>query len=97
MTGFGIRAIVEAVCKDKNINNGNLKKKIDSLEEADYITKEGSLILHNLRFMGNEAAHELKVHERSELEAGLDVLEHLLQGVYIIPCKAQKLPRYEKS
>lgn len=97
MTGFGIRAITEAVCRDKSISNGSLKDKIDTLKRAGYITKEGSTILHNLRFMGNEAVHELKVHKRSELEAGFDVLEHLLQGVYIIPYKAQKLPRYEQS
>lgn len=35
MTGFGIRAIVEAVCKDKSINGRNLEKKIDNLATGD--------------------------------------------------------------
>ena len=93
VTGFGIRAIVEAVCNDKDIAGRNLQSKIDGLREAGHITKDGAIILHNLRFMGNEAAHELKAHRRSELEAGFDVLEHLLQGVYVIPQQAKRLPQ----
>lgn len=95
MTGFGIRAIVEAVCNDKHIVGHNLQLKIDGLRDAGHITKAGALILHNLRFMGNEAAHELKAHERNELKAGFSVLEHLLQGVYVLPQQAKGLPRYK--
>jgi hypothetical protein len=93
MAGFGIRAIVEAVCKDKSANGGNLQKKIDSLFDEGHITKEGSTILHNLRFMGNAAAHEMKSHTSIELEAAMEVVEYLLRGVYIIPRKADRLPK----
>lgn len=95
MAGFGIRAIVEAVCNDKNIAGRNLQLKIDGLRDAGHITKDGALILHNLRFMGNKAAHELKTHKRNELEAGFDVLEHLLQGVYVVPQQAKGLPQHK--
>ena len=49
MTGFGIRAIVEAVCKDKSISGRNLEKKIDNLATGGLITTEGATILHSLR------------------------------------------------
>jgi len=97
MTGFGIRAIVEAICNDKQVNGDNLQLKIEGLKKAGHITNDGALILHNLRFMGNEAAHELKVHKRNELESGFDVLEHLLQGVYVMPEQAKKLPQYKSQ
>lgn len=92
MAGFGIRAIIEATCNDKQVSGGNLEKKIDQLVIEGLITKDGSKILHNLRFMGNAAAHEMRAHTELELGAALDVVEYLLQGVYILPKKAEKLP-----
>ncbi len=93
MAGFGIRAIVESVCKDKQMSGRNLQQKIDSLAEAGLITQAGSVILHSLRFMGNAAAHEMKAHTLKELNTGFDVVEYLLKGVYILPRQADDLPR----
>ncbi|MCP4747992.1 MAG: DUF4145 domain-containing protein [Desulfobacteraceae bacterium] len=93
MVGFGVRAIIEAICKDKNISGSNLKEKIDDLENSGYITKEGATILHNLRFMGNEAVHEIKEHQIEELNAAIDVTDYLLKGMYILPKIAEKLPK----
>lgn len=93
MSGFGIRATIEAVCKDKGISGRNLKTKIDNLAKSGHITSEGATILHSLRFMGNKAAHEIKEHSIEELNAGIDVVEYLLKGVYVIPKLALKLPK----
>jgi hypothetical protein len=92
MAGFGIRAIIEATCNDKQVSGGNLAQKIDQLATAGLITLEGSQILHSLRFMGNAAAHEMRAHSAAELGAALDVVEYLLQGVYILPKKSESLP-----
>jgi hypothetical protein len=93
MAGFGIRAIIEATCNDKQVSGNNLAKKIDQLAIDGLITKEGSQILHSLRFMGNAAAHEMRAHSALELGIALDVVEYLLQGVYILPKKAEGLPK----
>ena len=93
MAGFVIRAIVEAVCNDKNAVGGNLQKQIDSLAKQGHITDEGAKILHSLRFMGNAAVHEMKAHTSLELAAAMEVVEYLLRGVYIIPKKAEALPK----
>ncbi len=92
MAGFGIRAIIEAVCKDNNMTGRNLQEKIDSLANEGLITQAGSVILHNLRFMGNAAAHEMKAHTLKELDTSFDVVEYLLKGVYILPKQAENLP-----
>ena len=92
MAGFGIRAIIEAICKDNNMTGRNLQHKIDSLANAGLITQAGSTILHNLRFMGNAAAHEMKAHTLKELNAAFDVVEYLLKGVYILLKQAEALP-----
>jgi hypothetical protein len=91
MAGFGVRAVVEAVCTDKAIPGKNLQARIDGLASSGHITLEGAKILHALRFMGNKAAHEMKAPTAEELGAAFDVVEYLLNGVYIIPRRAKKL------
>lgn len=93
LTGVGIRALIETVCKDKSATGDNLKDKIDSLVTIGVLTMEGAEILHSLRYMGNDAAHEVKPHKDEELNTAFDVVENLLESVYIIPIKAEKLPR----
>jgi hypothetical protein len=91
LAGIGIRAIVEAVCKDRSALGANLEKRIDSLAAKGFVTPDGAKILHSLRFMGNDAAHEVKQHEEAELATAFLVVEHLLQTVYVIPEKAKDL------
>jgi hypothetical protein len=93
MVGFGIRAIVEAICIDKTVSGGNLKIKINNLQQEGYVTTDGADILHSLRFMGNNAVHEMKEHDIKELNAAFDVIEHMLNGVYVLPELAKKLPK----
>lgn len=93
LAGIGIRAIVETVCKDRGANGRDLKQKIDALVPLGVITPDGAKIMHSLRFMGNEAAHEVKAHSQEELSTAFDVGEYLLKGVYILPKLAAKLPK----
>lgn len=92
LAGIGIRAIIETVCKDQLAKGKDLKEKIDYLAEERIITKDGARILHSLRFMGNEAAHEVKAHTDQELTIALGIAEHTLYSVYIMPKLAEKLP-----
>lgn len=96
LTGIGIRAIVEAVCKDRGATGHNLEKRIDSLVMLKIVTEDGAKILHNLRFMGNDSAHEVKAHKIDELGIAFSVIEYLLHGVYIMPKHAKKLPKKRK-
>ncbi len=57
------------------------------------LTTDGPSNLHCLRIMGNQAAHEVKPHSEADLSIAFDVVEHLLEGVYILPKKATKLPK----
>jgi hypothetical protein len=93
LSAIGIRTILEAVCIDNKAPGRNLNECIDGLVDMGLITKTGAAILHNLRFMGNQAAHEVKVHKVKELAAALKVIDHLLMGVYVIPKLSEVLPR----
>ncbi|BAL24628.1 DUF4145 domain-containing protein [Azoarcus sp. KH32C] len=90
LCGIGIRAIIETVCKDKSATGGDLFNKINSLVGLGVLTQDGANILHKLRTMGNDAAHEVKPHSLKELGLAFDVVDHLLLGVYILPEHAKK-------
>jgi hypothetical protein len=97
LAGIGIRALIEAVCKEKAAQGKNLEDKIDSLVTIGVLTKDGADILHSLRILGNLAAHEIKPHSEQTLSIAMDVVEHLLIGVYILPKVAANLPKRKDS
>ena len=90
LSGIGIRALIETISKERNANGKDLMEKINDLVVQGVLTKDGADIFHKLRVLGNKAAHEVKPHSRDQLDLALDVLEHLLQGVYILPHHAKK-------
>ncbi len=91
LSGIGIRAIVEAVCKEKKAKGSNLLERIDDLVNKKLLTPASAEILHNLRVLGNKAAHEVKPHNPEQLSVAMDVIDHLLMDVYVLPSKVQKV------
>lgn len=89
LAGIGLRALVETVCKERNATGGNLLAKIDSLAEQKVLSPAQAAILHKIRTLGNAAAHEVKPHNERQLGLAMDIVEHLLKDVYILPKLAQ--------
>lgn len=85
----GIRALIEGICSDQEITGGNLEKKIDGL--ASILPKNIVANLHNIRFMGNEAAHELSAPNQEELNLAIEICEDLLNYLYDLDYKANSL------
>lgn len=97
LAGIGIRALVEAVCQEEQAIGKNLEQKIDNLVTLGVLTKSGAEMLHGTRMLGNTAAHEIKPHSEVMLSNAMDVVEHLLTNVYILPLTTAKLPKRQKS
>lgn len=97
LVAIGIRALVEAMCTDRQASGRNLEKKLDDLVQQGLVSAEGAEILHGLRLMGNQAAHEVTPHTLPDLNTAFDVIEHALQGVYILPKLAARLPKRPKK
>lgn len=93
LAGIGIRALVEAICKERNALGSNLEKRIDGLVAQHVLTADGAEFLHSLRLMGNQAAHEVKPHTLRDLELAMDVVEYVLEGVYLLPRRISHLPQ----
>ena len=96
------RTVIEATCKDKDITQGTLKQKIDSLEESRLINPTLAGLSHQVRLMGNEMAH-------GDLDAAIDAedcddllefMSALLEEIYQRPislARRQELNRQRKA
>ena len=87
----GIRAILEGICKDKGITKGKLEEKIIKMREQGFINPQHESILHKLRFLGNDALHDLQIPTQEEIDSALDIIEHMIESIYEIIGKAENL------
>lgn len=92
----GLRALLEGVCQDKRIKGRNLKAKIDGLQK---ILPNKNIIrnLHQFRFMGNDAAHELDPPKGTELALAIGIIQDLLNFVYELDYKASQLREMRRN
>ncbi|HDU2652497.1 TPA: DUF4145 domain-containing protein [Yersinia enterocolitica] len=84
LAGMGFRATIEAICNEQNINGKELSTRINNLASRGLISKKDSVRLHSIRFMGNDAAHEIRKPTKDTLNSALTIVEHLLTTVYIL-------------
>jgi hypothetical protein len=91
LTGIGLRALVETVCKEKKAKGKDLYTKIDDLIELKVLTPNDGKALQNIRELGNDSAHEVKSHHQTLLEFAMDIVENLLKAVYILPKQRETL------
>jgi hypothetical protein len=68
-----------------------LDGKINGLNEAGIITKIQMEALHELRFLGNKAIHELDEPSCDDLDTAFDIIEHILNDIYDLPIKTKTL------
>lgn len=87
LAGLGLRAAVEAVCNNLVIAGKSLEVRINKLTTAGYISKKDAERLHAIRFMGNDAAHDIKPPKKDALTVALQIVEHLIASVYILEKK----------
>jgi hypothetical protein len=97
LAGIGIRALVETMCRDREASGNSLEAQIDALVAQRVIAGNEAETLHSLRIMGNQAAHEVIPHPADDLHVAMDVIEHALQGIYILPAQAARLPRRSRG
>ena len=85
LAGIGMRALIEAICKERGITRGNLEELIDGLATSGVLAAGQATILHSHRYLGNAAAHETLPAKPTELIAALEIAETVLKTIYILP------------
>lgn len=83
LTAGGLRAIIEAICNDLEITGRNLADRIDMLSKNGHLTKSESERLHSIRFLGNDALHEIEKPKAEHLFILLEIVNHLLNNLYV--------------
>lgn len=109
LCGAGVRALVEGLCKENHItggivenqNNGkysekrktNLQGKINGLAEEGKLTEKSAELLHEHRYLGNTAIHDLSIPSKEDLSLAIEILENVLDSLYEMPDKGSQLKR----
>lgn len=88
LAGLGLRGTIEAVCNDKQITGRNLEIRITKMATMGIISKSDADRLHAIRFLGNDAAHDIKKPEKDQISVALKIINHLIQSVYILQIEA---------
>lgn len=89
LAGLGLRSTIEAICKDRAVSGKDLLIKINKLCSTGLISKRDAERLHGIRFLGNDATHELKAPKPEQISVALKIVEHLIQSVYILENEAK--------
>ncbi|HSF65816.1 MAG TPA: DUF4145 domain-containing protein [Nitrospiraceae bacterium] len=95
--GGGLRAIVEAICIDREVSGQNLQNKIDDLVTKGLLAKPQADLLHEERYIGNAALHEISPPAKQEIEDGLAIVEGLMTAIYVLPLRAQRLKKKREA
>ena len=90
LAGIGLRKTVEAICSHEKISDTYLKAKIESLVTNGFISKDDADKLHAIRFMGNDAAHDVEVPTKNKLVIALRIIEHLISTKYAMQDEISK-------
>lgn len=90
LAGLGLRATIEAICNNKDVKGKNLQIRINTMQRIGMISKSDADRLHAIRFMGNDAAHEIKKAKKESVLIALKIIEHMLLSVYVLEDQVNK-------
>jgi hypothetical protein len=75
----------------KIVRSNDLIGKINGLHEKGLIIKNQTEILHEHRYLGNDALHSLDIPSKKSLRIAIEIIEHILDSLYEISDKAEEL------
>lgn len=91
---LSLRRTLEIICKDKGEEKGSLEKKLENLSTKGIIPSTLNQMSHIVRILGNEAAHgDDVIHTKSEVNDMLEFTEHIINYVYVLPYKLDKIKK----
>jgi hypothetical protein len=95
-----VRKTLEELCADRGAKGSNLKDRIKSLGTNVVLPADLLEGLHDLRLLGNDAAHiESQVYgkvDQEEVEVAIDVTKEVLKAVYQYSALVDRLKALKK-
>jgi hypothetical protein len=81
-----VRKTLEEVCADRGAEGGNLKERLNALRGKLSLPNEMFDALHDLRLLGNDAAHvelsDFDGIDKEKVEVALDIGKEILKAAY---------------
>lgn len=91
LAAMGTRTVLDLVMNEQIGDVGVFSKKLDTLLGEGLVTKSERDILEAALDVGSAASHRGHAPKPEELSAIMDIIEHLLQKIYILPSKVASL------
>lgn len=82
-----LRMVIEFIVKDAKCEGSDLYHKIENLHEKGMVNPAQLSILHRIREKGNAGAHDRIAMNRSEMVAGIGIVNLMLEKIYNIPAR----------
>jgi hypothetical protein len=94
LCAVGIRMLLEGICADHEIQGKTVAQKIEGLTAI--LPTNIVNHLHDLRFMGNEAAHELNPPDQEQLHLAISLIEDILNFLYELDYRASSFTKWRE-
>jgi len=90
---MGARTVADIALTDKLGDIGGFAQKLDEAEKKGWITPAHRKVLAAAIDAGNAAAHRGYRPDKDQLDLVLDIVEHLIQLLYVLESNAKDLAK----
>jgi hypothetical protein len=91
LPSMGLRTVIDMVCNDLVDDIGSFKEKLDAMEGKGFINGNEKAILAIIVDVGSATAHRGHNPTKEDLNTSLDIIEHLLKGIYVLRPASERL------
>lgn len=88
---MGLRALLESVMVERVGDSGGFEVKLKRFEENGYVTPLHADVIRKVLDAGHASMHRTYFPSVGDLDTCVDVVKHLLHGVYVLHPKVQGL------
>lgn len=91
LPSMGLRAVIDTLCVDLVGDIGGFGEKLKRLQDKGHIGDRERAILEIAVDVGSASAHRGHNPSKEDLNILLDIVEHLLRGIYVLHPASEKL------
>jgi hypothetical protein len=88
---MGARALVDLILTEKVGDLGGFKQKMDAFEKEGFVSAKNRAVLDAVLDLGHAANHRGHAASAENVHAVMDIVENMLQAVYIFPAIEERL------
>lgn len=88
---MGARTLVDLVLVKLVGDTGNFQSKLSAAVQEGHLTQKSKEVLESAIEAGSAAAHRGFIPSEQQIEDMLEIVEHLLQGTYILERTSDRL------